>query len=329
MKPRILVTRATFDDVVEKLRGRFDVEDNQKDDAPWGADELKRRLADKDGVLPTGSDRIDASLLGAAPRLKAVCNIAVGYNNIDLEACTARGIVATNTPAVLDETTADTTWVLLMAAARRITEAERWLRAGNWKGWKNDQFLGVDVHHATLGIVGMGRIGQAIAQRARGFSMRVLYHNRKRLPLKIERATGARYVPLERLLRQSDFVSLNMPYSPSSHHLIGAQQLALMKPTAVLVNAARGGIVDDAALIAALKERRIAAAGLDVFEGEPRFNPGFLELDNVALVPHIGSATRATRTAMALLASKNVTAALSGKRPPNLLNPEAWAKRRR
>ena len=329
MKQKILVTRATFDEVVEKLRERFDVEDNQKDDAPWGADELKRRLADKDGVLLTGTDRVDASLLDAAPRLKAACNIAVGYNNIDLAACTARGIAATNTPAVLDETTADTTWVLLMAAARRITEAERWLRAGNWKGWKNDQFLGVDVHHATLGIVGMGRIGQAIAQRARGFSMRVLYHNRKRLPAKIERATGAKYVPLERLLRQSDFVSLNMPYSPSSHHLIGAQQLALMKPTAVLVNAARGGVVDDAALIAALKERRIAAAGLDVFEGEPRFNPGFLELDNVAMVPHIGSATRATRTAMALLASKNLTAALSGKRPPNLLNPEAWAKRRR
>jgi len=329
VKQKILVTRATFDEVVEKLRERFDVEDNQKDDAPWGADELKRRLADKDGVLLTGTDRVDASLLDAAPGLKAACNIAVGYNNIDLAACTARGIAATNTPAVLDETTADTTWVLLMAAARRITEAERWLRAGNWKGWKNDQFLGVDVHHATLGIVGMGRIGQAIAQRARGFSMRVLYHNRKRLPAKIERATGAKYVPLERLLRQSDFVSLNMPYSPSSHHLIGAQQLALMKPTAVLVNAARGGVVDDAALIAALKERRIAAAGLDVFEGEPRFNPGFLELDNVAMVPHIGSATCATRTAMALLASKNLAAALSGKRPPNLLNPEAWAKRRR
>ena len=328
MKPRILVTRATFDDVVAKLRERFEVEDNQKDDAPWSADELRRRLADKDGVLPTGSDRIDAALLDAAPRLKAVCNIAVGYNNIDLAACTARGVVATNTPGVLDETTADTTWVLLMAAARRITEAERWLRGGNWKGWKNDQFLGVDVHHATLGIVGMGRIGQAIAQRARGFSMRVLYHNRKRLPLKIERETGAKYASLEKLLRQSDFVSLNMPYSPSSHHLIGAQQLALMKPTAVLVNAARGGVVDDAALIAALKEKRIAAAGIDVFEGEPKFNPGFLEVDNVALVPHIGSATRATRTAMALLASKNLVAALSGKRPPNLLNPEAWANRR-
>ena len=329
MKPRILLTRATFDDVVEKLRERYDVEDNQEDDASWGADELKRRLADKDGVLLTGSDRVDAGLLDAAPRLKAACNIAVGYNNIDLAACTERGIAATNTPAVLDETTADTTWVLLMAAARRITEAERWLRAGNWKGWKNDQFLGVDVHHATLGIVGMGRIGQAIAQRARGFSMRVLYHNRNRLPAKIERATGAKYVSLEKLLSRSDFVSLNMPYSPSSHHLIGAQQIALMKPTAVLVNAARGGVVDDAALIAALKEKRIAAAGLDVFEGEPRFNPGFLELDNVAMVPHIGSATRATRTAMALLASKNLAAALSGKRPPNLLNPEAWAKRRR
>lgn len=323
------MTRATFDDVVDKLRERFEVEDNQKDDTPWGADELKRRLADKEGVLPTGSDRIDAAVLDAAPRLKAVCNIAVGHNNIDLAACSERGIVATNTPGVLDETTADTTWALLMAAARRITEAERWLRAGHWKGWKNDQFLGVDVHHATLGIVGMGRIGQAIARRAKGFSMRVIYHNRSRLPAKVERATGAKYVSLERLLRQSDFVSLNMPYSPSSHHLIGARQLAMMKPTAVLVNAARGGVVDDAALITALREKRIAAAGIDVFEGEPNFNPGFLGLDNVALVPHIGSATRATRAAMATLAARNLAAALSGRRPPNLLNPEAWAKRRR
>ena len=329
MKPKILVTRATFDDTVAKLRERFEVEDNQKDDAPWGPEELRRRLADKDGVLPTGSDRIDAALLDAAPRLKAVCNIAVGYNNIDLAACSERGIVATNTPAVLDETTADTTWALMMAAARRITEAERWLRAGNWKGWKNDQFLGVDVHHATLGIIGMGRIGQAIARRAKGFSMRVIYHNRNRLPAKAERTAGAKYVSLERLLRQSDFVSLNMPYSTSSHHLIAAPQLAMMKPTAVLVNAARGGVVDDAALIAALKEKRIAAAGIDVFEGEPKFNPGFLEIENVALAPHIGSATRTTRSAMAVLASKNLAAILSGKRPPNILNPESWAKRRR
>ena len=329
MKPKILVTRATFQDVIDKLRERFEVEDNQKDDSPWGADELRRRIADKDAVLPTGSDRIDASLLDAAPRLKAVCNIAVGYNNIDLAACSERGIVATNTPGVLDDTTADTTWVLLMAAARRITEAERWLRAGNWKGWKNDQFLGVDVHHATLGIVGMGRIGQAIAQRAKGFSMRVLYHNRNRLPVKVERATGAKHVGFEKLLRESDFVSLNMPYSPASHHLIGAKELALMKPTAVIVNAARGGIIDDAALVQALRDKRIAAAGLDVFEGEPKFDAGFLDLDNVALVPHIGSATRATRTAMATLAAQNLTAALSGRRPPNLLNPEAWTRRRR
>ena len=329
MKPKILVTRATFDDVIDKLRERFEVEDNQKEDAPWSAEEFCRRLADKDGVLPTGSDRVDAATLTAAPRLKAVCNIAVGYNNIDLAACTERGILATNTPGVLDDTTADMTWALLMAAARRVTEAERWLRAGSWKGWKNDQFLGVDVHHATLGIIGMGRIGQAIARRAKGFSMRVLYHNRGRVPKAVEKQLGAKYVNMERLLKESDFISLNMPYSPQVHHLIGAAQLARMKPAAVIVNAARGGIIDDAALVQALKERRIAAAGLDVFEGEPNFNPGFLEVDNVALVPHIGSATRATRAAMALLAGKNLGAALSGRRPPNLLNPEAWPKRRR
>jgi len=330
VKPRILITRATFDEVVARLRGRYDVEDNQNDDSPWSGDELRRRLADKEGVLTTGSDRIDAAVLDGAPRLKAVCNNAVGYNNIDLAACSERGILATNTPGVLDETTADTAWALLMAAARRITEAERWLRAGNWKeGWKHDRLLGQDVHHATLGIIGMGRIGQAIARRAKGFSMRVLYHNRNRVPKAVEKALGAKYASLENILKESDFLSLNLPYSPEARHLIGAAQLAKMKPTAVIVNAARGGIVDDAALVQALKERRIAAAGLDVFEGEPKLNPGFLELDNLALVPHIGSATRATRLAMAALATKNLTAALSGRRPPNLLNPEAWPKRRR
>jgi lactate dehydrogenase-like 2-hydroxyacid dehydrogenase len=329
VKLRILITRATFDEVIDRLRERYDVEDNQQDDTPWRGDELRRRLADKDGVLTTGSDRIDAETLAAAPRLKAVCNVAVGYNNIDLAACSERGILATNTPEVLDDTTADTAWALLMAAARRVTEAERWLRAGNWKeGWRHDRLLGQDVHHATLGIVGMGRIGQAIARRARGFSMRILYHNRKRVSKSIERALGARYASFERLLKQSDFVSLNLPYTPESHHLIGARELALMKPTAVIVNAARGGVIDDAALVQALKERRIAAAGLDVFEGEPKLNPGFLDLDNVAMIPHIGSATRATRMKMNLLAVKNLTSALSGKRPPSLLNPEAWPKRR-
>jgi len=329
VKPRILVTRATFPEVIERLRERFDVEDNQKDDTPWRGEELRRRLEDKDGVLSTGSDRIDAAVLDGAPRLKAVCNVAVGYNNIDLAACGERGVLATNTPEVLDDTTADTAWALLMAAARRITEAERWLRAGNWKeGWTYDRLLGQDVHHATLGIIGMGRIGQAMARRAQGFSMRVLYHNRRRAPKAVEKKLGARYASLDKLLRESDFVSLNLPYSPQAHHLIGARELALMKPTAVIVNAARGGIIDDAALVQALKERRVFAAGLDVFEGEPRFNPGFLELDNVALIPHIGSATRATRMKMNLLAVKNLTSALSGRRPPNLLNPEAWPKRK-
>ena len=330
MKPRILVTRATFAEVIDGLRDRFDVEDNQQDDARWSGDDLRRRLADKDGVLATGSDRIDADTLAAASRLKAVCNVAVGYNNIDLAACSERGILATNTPEVLDDTTADTAWALLMAAARRVTEAERWLRAGNWKeGWRHDRLLGQDVHHATLGIVGMGRIGQAMARRARGFSMRIIYHNRKRVSKSIERALGARYVSFEQLLKQSDFISLNLPYTPESHHLIGAKELASMKSTAVIVNAARGGIIDDAALVQALKERRIAAAGLDVFEGEPKLNPGFLDLENVAMIPHIGSATRATRMKMNLLAVKNLASALSGKRPPSLLNPEAWPKRRK
>jgi lactate dehydrogenase-like 2-hydroxyacid dehydrogenase len=329
VKPKILVARATFDEVIEALRGRFEVEHNQEHDTPWSAEELRRRLADKDGVLTTGSDRMDAAILDAAPSLKAVCNVAVGYNNLDLAALTERGILASNTPGVLDDTTADMAWALMLAAARRLGESERWLRAGNWKGWKNDQFLGVDVHHATLGIIGMGRIGQAMAQRAKGFSMRVLYCNRKRCPAAVEKKTGAKYTPLEKLLKTADIVTLHLPYSKQAHHIIGARELALMKPTAILVNAARGAIVDDAALVQALKERRIAAAGLDVFEGEPNFHREFLELENAVLAPHIGSATRATRMKMNLLAVKNLVAALSGERPPNLLNPDAWPRRRR
>jgi len=328
-RKKVLVCRQTFDEVIAALAERYDVEHNQETDTPWSADELRRRLADKDGALTSGADRVDAAVVADALRLKAVCNVAVGYNNLDAAALAERGILATNTPGVLDDTTADTAFALMLAAARRLPESERWLRAGHWKGWKNDQFLGVDVHHATLGIVGMGRIGQAIAQRAKGFGMKILYHNRRRCPASVERAAGAKYVTLEKLLKDSDFVSLNLPYSTEAHHLIGAKELALMKPTAVLINAARGGIVDDAALVRALKDKRIFAAGIDVFEGEPRFDSGFLGLDNVALVPHIGSATRATRMKMNMLAVKNLVAALSGKRPPNLVNPDAWTRRRR
>jgi gluconate 2-dehydrogenase len=321
MRPKILIARSVFPDVIARLAERFDVESNQEDHIHSAA-ELAQKIADKDAVYITGSERMSAELIAAAPRLKAICNMAVGYNNIDVDAATAAGVMVTNTPDVLNETTADMAWVLLMAAARRITESEHWLRAGHWKKWSYDGMLGVDVHGATLGIIGMGRIGQAIARRSTGFDMQVLYHNRSRLtPEQEAHANGARYVGKEELLRQSDHVVLVLPYSAQSHHTIGAPELALMKPTATLVNIARGGIVDDVALIAALRAHRIGAAGLDVFENEPALHPDFLALSNVVLTPHIGSATAATRRAMAECAAANLVAALAGETPPNLLNP--------
>jgi len=321
MKPRILVSRAVFPEVLARLAEHFEVDDNQAD-VILGVAGLKARLADKAGALTAATDPVTAEVIAAAPSLKAVCNFAVGYNNIDLAACTGAGVMATNTPGVLDDTTADLAWALLMATARRLPAAERWLRNGEWKGWQFVQWLGSDVHHATLGILGMGRIGQALARRAMGFDMKVIYHNRTRLPADKEAACRASFVDKETLLRESDFLVLLLPYSPATHHTIGAAELALMKPTAHLINIARGGIVDDAALISALRQRRLCGAGLDVFEGEPKFNPGFLGLDNVVLSPHIGSSSRATRMAMAMTAADNLIAALSGRRPPNLLNPE-------
>ncbi len=327
MKPKILVTRAVFPEIIELLSGHFEVESNQADEV-YGEQELRRRLQGKDGLFSNPTDRVSAELLAGAPGLKAVCNMAVGYNNIDVAAATAAGVMVTNTPDVLNETTADLGWALLMAAARRVTESEHYLRGGLWKKWSYDGFLGADVYGSTLGIVGMGRIGQAIARRSIGFDMKVVYHNRSRLSAEQEAyANNAQYLSKEELLRSADHVVLVLPYSPASHHTIGAAELALMKPTATLVNIARGGIVDDAALIDALKKGTIAAAGLDVFENEPAFNPGFLELKNVALTPHIGSASRPTRMAMASTAAKNLIAAMSGAVPPNLLNPEVLAKR--
>ena len=322
MKPKILVSRAVFPEVIARLAGHFEVDHNQAD-VILGVAGLKARLADKAGVLTAATDPVTAEVIAAAPGLKAVCNFAVGYNNIDLAACTGAGVLATNTPGVLDDTTADLAWALLMATARRLPAAERWLRNGEWKGWEFVQWLGSDVHHATLGILGMGRIGQAVARRALGFDMKVIYHNRSRLPADKEAACRASFVDQETLLRRADFLVLLLPYSPATHHVIGATELALMKPTAHLINVARGGIVDDDALISALRQGRLSGAGLDVFEGEPKFNPGFLELDNVALTPHIGSSSRATRMAMAMTAADNLIAALAGQRPPNLLNPDA------
>ncbi len=329
MKPKILVTRAVFPEILELLSQHFEVESNQADEV-YGEQELKRRLQGKDGVFSNPTDRVSADLIAGVPGLKAVCNMAVGYNNIDVAAATEAGVLVTNTPDVLNETTADLGWALLMAAARRVTESEHYLRAGLWKKWSYDGFLGADVHGSTLGVIGMGRIGQAIARRSIGFDMKVVYHNRSRLSAEQEAyANNARYLGKEELLRTADHVVLVLPYSPASHHTIGAAELALMKPTATLVNIARGGIVDDAALIDALKKGTIAAAGIDVFENEPAFNPGFLELKNVALTPHIGSASRPTRMAMASTAATNLIAALSGELPPNLLNPDALAKRGR
>ena len=323
MKPSILVARAVFPEVIERLRQHFDVEDNQ-DDKVYTSEELASRLQGKDGMFSTLSEKVDQALLASCPRLKAVCNMAVGYNNIDVDAASRAGVVVTNTPDVLNETTADFGWALLMAAARRITESEQWLRAGQWQKWRYDSFVGADLHGATLGIIGMGRIGQAIARRSTGFGMQVIYHNRSRLAPELEaQANNARYVSREELLRQADHVVLVLPYSPALHHTIGEAEIALMKPTAVLVNIARGGIVDDAALIRALRERRIAAAGLDVYENEPALNPDFLTLTNVVLTPHIASASVATRLAMANCAADNLIAALTGAVPPNQLNPEA------
>ena len=319
-KPRILVARAIFPEVVERLAQHFEVESNP-DDVIWSPHELAARLADKDGAFTTGSQRIDAALIAAAPRLKIVANMAVGYNNFDVDAMTAAGMQGTNTPDVLTETTADFGFALLMATARRLTESEHFLRAGKWTTWRYDMFAGSDIHGSTLGIIGMGRIGQAIARRAAyGFGMKVIYHNRSRLDAALEAECKASYAGKEELLQSADHVMLVLPFTPENRHTIGAAELAQMKPTATLINIARGGIVDDAALAQALRAKRIAAAGLDVFEGEPAVHPDLLTVPNVVLTPHIASATRGTRSAMAGLAADNLIAFFAGQGPVTPVN---------
>ncbi|HEX9122072.1 MAG TPA: D-glycerate dehydrogenase [Actinomycetota bacterium] len=323
----VLVTRLLPAPVMEALRQRCDIELYEGEGA-IPREELLARLPGKDGVITLLTEKVDAGFLDAAgPGLVIVANYAVGFDNIDVPECTRRGILASNTPDVLTETTADLTWALLVAAARRIAEGDRFLRSRTPWIWGPQMLLGVDVHGATLGVVGFGRIGQSVARRGTGFGMRVIYSDVVAAPPEAERELGATRVTFEELLEQSDFVTINTALTPETHHLFGPEEFRKMKGTAVLVNSARGPIVDEAALAAALREGEIFAAGIDVFEKEPEVHPDLLACENAVIVPHLGSATVDTRIAMGLLAAENLFAALEGRRPPTLVNPEAWEAR--
>lgn len=324
-RPHVFVARRLPGTAVARLREQTDV-DLWEDDLPPPHDTLVERLRGASGAVTLLTERIDAALLTACPRLYAVCNVAVGFDNIDLPAATAAGVLVTNTPGVLTDTTADFAFALLLAGARRVVEADRFTREGRWRTWDPGLLLGTDVWGGTLGVVGMGLIGAAMARRARGFNMRVLYSSRTRHP-EIEAGLGVEPAELDVLLSASDFVSLHAPLTPETWHLIDARRLAQMKPSAVLINTARGALVDQAALYAALLAGRPAAAALDVAEVEPiPMDDPLLTLPNVVVAPHIGSASFATRAKMAGMAVDNLLAALAGERPPNLLNPEALAR---
>jgi lactate dehydrogenase-like 2-hydroxyacid dehydrogenase len=325
VRPRVFVTRVIPDEGLDAVRAACDV-DLWPDELPPPRDELLRRVAGVDGLLALLTDRVDDELLDAAgPGLRVVSNFAVGFDNVDVPACTRRGIPVGNTPGVLTETTADLAWTLLMAAARRIAEADRYVRDGRWLTWGPMTLLGPDVHGSTIGIVGFGRIGQAVARRASGFGMRILYHDVQRLPEAVEAETGAIHVPLETLLAESDFVSLHVNLTPETRHLVDAAALRRMKPTAVLVNTARGPVVDTDALAAALADGTIWAAALDVTDPEPLpADHPLVRADNCLVVPHIASASRATRGRMAAMAAANLLAGIRGERLPTPVNPEVY-----
>jgi glyoxylate reductase len=321
--PRVLVTHPLLDPAPWILEDACEVVP-YPDGAPLTPEAIAKAAAGCCGIVSQVMDPIRGPVL-EVPGLRVVANVAAGYDNVDVAGATSRGVLVTNTPGVLDETTADLAFALLMAAGRRVVEGDREVRSGVWAGWAIDHLLGQDVHGATLGVVGMGNIGQAVARRGSGFGMRVLYNNRRPVAAEVEEQLGATFVDLHDLLREADFVSVHVPFRQSTRHLIGERQLATMKPSAVLVNTARGAVVDEAALARALRERRIFGAGLDVYEDEPRVHADLLELDNVVLAPHIGSASVRTRSRMCAMAARNLVAALGGERPPNLVNAEALA----
>jgi lactate dehydrogenase-like 2-hydroxyacid dehydrogenase len=324
MKPGILVTKRIFPEAIAFLRERAEVDYEETDDG-MPAEELARRIRGKQAIVSNLTDKFTPAVIAGLDGLRVIANVAVGYDNIDVPAATRKGILVTHTPDVLTDTTADFTFALLLAAARRVVEGHHFVHSGQWTKWRVDLLVGQDVHHRTLGILGMGRIGRAVARRATGFSMRILYHDTVRAPESVERELGLTLVSQEQVLRESDFVSLHVPLLPETRHLIARPQLALMKPTAILVNASRGPVVDEEALVDALVRRVIGGAGIDVYEREPKVHPGLLKLEkNVVLAPHIASASLDTRVKMSMMAAENAVAGVEGRRPPNLLNPEAW-----
>ncbi len=320
-KPKVLSTRPLFEAARKILNEHFEVE-YWKDPERISRHELLKRVAGKDALVCLLTEKVNEELLEAAPRLRIAATVSVGHDNIDLAACTKHKVVATNTPGVLDDTTADFAWTLIMAVARRLIEADAWMRSGTWPGWDLDQLCGGDVWGKTLGIIGFGRIGRGVARRSQGFNMRVIYHDAQRVSPEVEKELHAEFVDLDRLFAESDFISVHVPLLPSTRHLINAQNLAKMKPTAYLINTSRGPVVDEAALAAALQAKKLAGAGLDVYENEPKAHPALIERKDVILAPHIASASVETRTKMAVMAAENVVALFQGKRPPNALNPE-------
>src|SRR5215471_5971529 len=317
-KPKIYSTHQLFDEARKILDANCDVEYWVDSERP-PREEVLRRVKDKEGLICLLTEKVNDELLRIAPKLRIAANVAVGYDNIDVDACTRRGVVATNTPGVLDETTADFAWTLLLAVARRLPEGEALARSGNWKGWNLDQLCGADVWGKTLGVVGFGRIGKAVARRAFGFQMKVIYTDAMRAPEDVERSMNAEFCDLNALLAESDFISLHVPLLPETRGLFDGPKFFRMKPSAFLINTSRGPVVDEAALVAALEAKKLAGAALDVYENEPFIHPG-LKRPNVVLAPHLASASLATRTRMAVIAANNVVALFKGQMPPNMLN---------
>jgi len=323
-KPKVYATHPLFEEARKILDANCDIQYWGEPERP-PREEVLRRVKDREALICLLTEKINDELLRAAPKLRIVSNVAVGFDNIDVDACTRRGVVATNTPGVLDETTADFAWTLLLAVARRLNEGEALARSGNWKGWNLDQLCGADVWAKTLGIVGFGRIGRAVARRASGFQMKVIYTDAVRAPEDIERSVNAEFRDMNTLLTESDFISLHVPLLPETRGLFDAPKFYRMKPTAFLINTSRGPVVDEAALVAALENRKIAGAALDVYENEPFIHPG-LKRPNVVLAPHLASASIETRSKMATMAANNVVALFKGQRPSNMLNPDIFKK---